>query len=102
MGKTGLAYVVLFALLELLGLAGVPVLDRPVVAGNTAVDLGGFTAFGAGELLAVDVSMIPAYGVCRGERVIRKLVILRDLADKGRCCFPARQLFTEEGVEDGS
>ena len=97
-----MADVVDHSVLVLLGLAVVPVLDRTIVAGDAAVDLSLVAADRAGELLAGQIAVILTYGVCRRHCVVRKLVILRDLADKVRCRFPVGKLLSEERVENGS
>ena len=69
----GCSYVVGLPLLELLGLAVVPVLYRPVVSGDPAVDLGLLSALGTYAYLAGYVSVVPAYGIGRGDGVVRQL-----------------------------
>jgi len=53
------------SLLVFLSLTVVPVLNGAVVAGDTAVNLGLFTAFGANKLLACDISVVLTYRVGR-------------------------------------
>ena len=52
--------------------------------------------------LAGQVSMLGAYGVCRAERVVRKLIVLRDRAHELRGALPVRHLLSKEGMEDSS
>ena len=59
----GAAHVIDLAVLELLGLAVVPVLHRTIVAGNAGIDLGLLAAVGAAILLAGQIAVIRADGV---------------------------------------
>ena len=77
----------------------VPVLNRTVIAGNTAVNLCLFAAFRAGKMLTADISMLRAYGICRRNSVIRQLIILCNFSYKGCGCFPVRKFFSQETME---
>ena len=83
----------------LLSLTVIPVLNGAVIACNTAVNLSLFAAFGANKLLACKVSVILTYRICGRHRVIRKLIILRYLADKICRRLPVGKLFAEECME---
>ncbi len=95
-------HVVQLALTVFLGLAVVPVLHRAVVAGNAAVDLGRFSAFGAGEMLAREVAVIFADRIRRREGVVGELVVFGNFPHKVGGGFPVRQFFTEERMEHGA
>ena len=69
------------AILELLCLAGIPVLHRTIVSGNAGIDLGLCTALRALPYFAGNIAIIRAYRIGRADRIIRKLVILSDLPD---------------------
>ena len=85
--------VVDLSVLEFLRFTGIPVLNRTVVTGDTAVDLGLAAAFRAGVNLSGYVAVVGAYRIGRRKGVIGKLVIFGNLADKVGGCFPIRQLF---------
>ena len=91
-----------FALFVFLSLAVVPVLDGAIVAGDTAVDLGGGAAVGALEFFACDVAVVAAYGVSGRKSIIGQLVVICDLSDKVGGSSPIRQLLAEEGMEYGA
>ena len=90
------------SVLEFLRLAVVPVLNGAVVAGDTAVDFGLSSAYRAGVLFAAQISVILAYRIGRGQRVVRKLIVVRDLLDESRRRLPVGELFAEERVEYGA
>ena len=77
----------------------IPVLNGTIVASNTAVNLGLFTAMGAGINLACDVTVTLTYRVCGRKGIIRKLIIFGNLANKICGSLPIGELFTEECVE---
>ena len=85
-----------------LSLAVIPILYGAVIAGYTGIDLRGFAAFGAGEMLTLDIAVILTYRIGRGKSVIRELVILGDLADKVCRCLPIGELFAEERMENSA
>ena len=86
---------------ELLCLPIVPVLHRPIVTRDPAVDLGGFTTVRADSLLTGEVTVVLADGVGRGECVIREAVVLGDLAHQVCGGLPVGELFAKERVEHG-
>ena len=100
--KAALGEIVELAILEFLSLAVVPVLHWAIVAGDAAVDFGLVAADRAGELLAGDVAVVFADGIGWRQGVVRQLVVLGDLAHEIGGCFPVRQFFAEEGVENGA
>ena len=81
-----------------LRLAVVPIAHGTVVSGYAGVDLAGFAALRTGELLALDISVILAYRICRRKRIVRQAVILRNLPYEIGS-LPIRQLLAEEGME---
>ena len=87
------------ALLKLCNLAVVPVLNRTVVAGDTAVNFRLLAADGAGVLLALEIAVIRADGVCRRERVVGQFVVFGNLSYEVCRRLPAIELLTEDGVE---
>lgn len=93
-GQLGSTDVVNLAVFIFLGLAVVPVLNRTIVSGNTAVYLGGFSANGALFLLARKISVAFADRIGGGNGVVGKLVILGNLANEGGCRLPVGKLFT--------
>ena len=68
--------------LVFLGFAGIPVLNRTVISGDSTVYLGGLPACRADEVLSSQISVILANRIRWGYRVIWKAVILRNLSDK--------------------
>ena len=78
-GQLGAFDVVNLTILVFLRLTVVPVLDRTVVTGDTAVNLGLFAALGAYKLLAYQVTVVLTYGVGGGQGVVRQLVVFCDL-----------------------
>ena len=99
MGLRRTAHLIGFSVLILLTLAVVPVLHRAVVAGDAAVNLRFPSADGAGELLPGQIAVVCADGIGGRQRIVRQLVVLRDLTDQRRRCPPIGQLFAQEGVE---
>ena len=95
----GMFNVVLFPILKLLNLPVVPVLYRTVISGDPAVDLCLSAAMRAGVLLPVDIAVILADGVGWRDRIIRKLIILRNLPYKESRFFPSWKLLAEERME---
>src|SRR5699024_7516877 len=87
------------SVLIFLGFSVIPVLHRPVVAGDPAVNLRGFSAGGAGKMFPGNVAVIPADRVGGGQRRIGKLIVFRDGRHQGGGGFPVRQLFSQERVE---
>ena len=87
---------------ELLGLAVIPVLDRAVIAGDTAVNLRGLSAVGAGLLLPRQIAVVPADGIGGAHGIIGQLVVFRDLPHQVGRGLPVRELLPQEGVEDGA
>ena len=61
----GVFHIIDLTILELLALAVVPVLHGTVVAGDAAVNLSFLAADGASVLLAGEVAMLSADGICR-------------------------------------
>jgi len=51
-------------------------------------------------MLASDIAMILTDGVCRRERIVRQLIVFSDLAYQGSSRLPARQLLSQEAMED--
>ena len=94
-----LSHLIDLSVVELLGLAVVPVLYRAVVSGDAAVHLGGLAAVGAGELLPGQVSVVGAHRVGGGNGVVGQLVMFRDFAHQGGGRLPAGQFLPQEGVE---
>ena len=88
--------------IEFLDLAGIPVLDWAVVAGDAGIDFGFASAVRALVLLAGDVSMLGADGIGRRHGVIGELVVEGDLANELHAGFPIREALTQEGMEDGA
>ena len=99
MGLRRTAHLIGFSVLILLTLAVIPVLHRAVVAGDAAVNLRFPSADGAGELLPGQIAVVCADGIGGRQRIVRQLVVLRDLTDQRRRCPPIGQLFAQEGVE---
>lgn len=91
--------IVSFPLRELLQLAVVPVLYGTIVAGDTAVNFGGLSAFGALEVFARDIAVLFADAVRRRDGVIRQFIVFRDGSDKFCRGFPVGKFFAEERVE---
>ena len=91
--EDGVGNVVFPTLLVFLRLAGVPVLHGAVVAGDAAVDLCALAAVGAGELLADEVAVVLADGIGGRKRILRQLVVFRDLAYQICRRLPVGQLF---------
>ena len=94
--------IVNLSLLELLRLTVVPVLNGTVVTGNTAVNLRLCSALGTSIVLTNDISVVAAYGVRGRHCVIRKLIVLSDLANEIRRSLPVGKLFTKERMEYGT
>ena len=94
-----MADVVHLSFLILLGLSIVPVLDRTVVAGDPAVNLCLFPAYGAGEVFTVQVAVFPADGVGGRQRIVRKLIIFCNGPYQLGRCLPVGQLFAQERME---
>ena len=90
------------AVVELGNFAVVPVLDRTVVAGNAGVDFRFAAADRALEVLAVNVAVLRADRVGRGEGVVRELEVLGNLADEDGSVLPVRKFLSQEAVEYGA
>ena len=97
--KNRIADIVNLTVSVFLTLTVVPVLDRTVVTGYTAVYLGFFSAIGTGKYLARDISVILTYRIGWRKGVIRKLEVLCNLLNEVCSRLPIGKLFTEEGVE---
>ena len=69
------------AFLVFLRLAGIPVLNRPVVTRDPAVNLGCTAADRADILLTRDITVVFANRIRRGQCIIRQFIILGNLAD---------------------
>ena len=89
-----------FSVPELLTFTVIPVLNRAVVTGDTAVDLGLSAAVRADGLLSGKISVIGADGIGGGQRIIGQLVVFGYLAHQCRSSLPIREFFSEEGVEN--
>ena len=87
------------SILILLSLTVVPVLNRTVVTGNTAINLSLFATLRAGVNLTGDVTVVLTYGVCWGHCVVWELIVFSNLANKVSCTLPCWELFTKECVE---
>ena len=90
------------AVFVLCSLACVPVLNRTVVAGDTAVDFRLFAADRAGKMLAGQISVILTDRIGGGHGIIRQLVIFRNSLYQLCRRFPVRQLLSQERMEYGS
>lgn len=88
--------------LEFLDFTGIPVLDWTIITGDTGIDFGFLSAMWALPLLANEIPVLGANGIGWGHGVIRKFVVLGDLADELHAGFPIWEALTKEGVEDGS
>ena len=102
MGQLGSSDVVFSAVLVFLSLAGIPVLDRTVITGDTAPDFGLLSAVRAGEHFSGEISVVLADGIGRAHGVVRQTIVLCDLTDQICRCFPVRQFLAEEGMEYGT
>src|SRR5574344_2484779 len=78
-------------IMEFLGLAFVPVLDRPIVTGDTAVDFRLFAADRALPNFTGDVAVVSANAVSRRHGVVRELVVFSNLANELHAAFPVRE-----------
>ena len=98
----GRSDIINLAVLVLLALAVVPVLDRTVVAGDTAVNLGLLAALRTGEMLTGNITVVGTDRVGGGHGVVGQLEVLSDLANQGGGSLPVRQLLAQEGMEHGT
>ena len=87
---------------ELFKFAVVPVLNRTIVAGDTAVNLGGAAAFRAFVNFAFEITVFLTYGIGRAHGVIRKFVVFGNLPDQVCRGFPVGELLPQERVENGA
>ena len=101
-GEGGAADVINLAVLIFLGFAVVPVLNRAVVTGDSAVYFGGLAANWALFLFARQVSVGLADRIGGGHGVVGQLVVFGYLADKICSRLPIGQLFAQECVENGT
>ena len=90
------------SVLVLLAFSVVPVLDRTVISRDTAVNLCLFSADRTCKVLAGEIAVVRTDRIRRGQRVVRQFVVLCNLPHKGSCCFPVRQFFAKERMEDSS
>ena len=89
-----MSYVVNLSLLEFARLTVVPVLNRSVISGNTAVNLARSAALGTSEMLAGDISVFLTYRVRGRNSVIRQFVVFRNLSYERSRRLPIGELLT--------
>ena len=94
--------VIYLAFLILLELTVVPVLNGTVITCDTAVNLCVFAALGAGEILTRNITVINTDRICGRNRIVRKSVILGNLADEVCRCLPIGKLFSEKRMENST
>ena len=82
MGKLGVFDIVNLTLLVLLGLTIVPVLNGTVIAGDSAVDLGGLITVGAGVNLALDVAVVLTYRVGGRKGVVGQTIVFSNRSNE--------------------
>ena len=102
MAQVAVSDIVNLPILELLRLSVVPVLNRPVVTCNPAVNLRLLPAVRAGIDLPGQVSVVFAHRVGWAHGVVGQLVVFCDLPHQRGCGFPVRQFLPQECVEHGS
>ena len=92
--------VVCQAVLKFLNLAGIPVLYRAVISGDSGINLGVLSTLRALEVLTRNVPVVRANGIGRGDREVGQLIVRRNGTDKFRRRFPVLQSLTYKRMKD--